>query len=260
MRWMPDMTGPEIERLLGGVPVLLPVGSLEQHGPHLPVDTDAAIARAFALAISTEVGAMWRPDWGMGIARNRPAVVGEIFAATTSLSGQVLCDAVHDVLCALVNTVSREFGLINGHYENAAFLVEAASRTVLEHPETRVVLLNWWEVADQRRLDAIFSGQFPGWAAEHAGVVETSLMMHLDRRRVREDLIEARMASVSHPATPSCPSPGLVDGSGVLRTADGSSAAIGRRSSSMSSTGVATSSGPLRTAQAATPRADGPSA
>ena len=260
MRWMPDMTGPEIERLLGGVPVLLPVGSLEQHGPHLPVDTDEAIARAFALAIAAEVGAMVAPGLGYGY-RSQPASGGgEIFAATTSLSGQVLCDAVHDVLCALVRHGQSEFALINGHYENAAFLVEAASRTVLEHPETRVVLLNWWEVADQHRLDAIFSGQFPGWAAEHAGVVETSLMMHLDRHRVREDLIEKRMASVDPPRFTILPErPGLVDGSGVLRTADGSSAAIGEaiflhvvdRSCDILRT-------ELRTAQAATANADEP--
>lgn len=227
--WMPDMTGPEIEALLGRRPVIVPVGSLEQHGPHLPADTDSAIARWFALAIATEIDGLVAPDLGYGYRSQPVSGGGEIFPGTTSLAGATLCSALYDILCAFARHGQLEFVLVNGHYENSAFVVEAANLAVLQHPGLRVVAINWWEIARADRLDKIFGGEFPGWAAEHAGVVETSLLMHLDPMRVRIELIDDRTSPITPPNYTVLPErPGLVDPSGVLRTAHGSSAAIGR--------------------------------
>jgi creatinine amidohydrolase len=93
-----------------------------------------------------------------------------------------------------------------------------------------VLVLNWWELLPADQLDDIFAGSFPGWEAEHAGIAETSLMLHLHPERVRRSLIEDRMAEIGPPRYTALPErAGLVDPSGVLRTAHGSTAETGRR-------------------------------
>ena len=223
------MRAPELVELLGRVPILIPVGSLEQHGAHLPLDTDTAIARAFALEIADRLECLVAPDLSYGH-RSQPASGGgEIFRGTTSISGSSMCDDLFDVLLAFARHGQRIFAFINGHFENSAFVIEAAQRAVHRMEDLKIVVINWWEMAETERLNAIFAGEFPGWAAEHAGIVETSLMMHLHPQVVREDLIESRMAKVQPPTYTVLPERrGLVDHSGVLRTAWGSSPEIGR--------------------------------
>jgi creatinine amidohydrolase len=226
--WLPDMTAPEVEAS-GIRPVLMPVGSLEQHGPHLPLDTDSAIAESFARALGDAVEALVAPGLGYGYRSHPSSGGGEIFRATTSLSGAGLCQATRDVLSAFARHGYRDLVLVNGHYENAAFLVEAAT-LVSEQYDVRVLSLNWWELVPADRLDEVFGGAFPGWEAEHAGIAETSLMMHFHPERVRADLISDRVAEILPPTYTVVPErAGLVDPSGVLRTAAGSSADIGRR-------------------------------
>ena len=78
----------------------------------------------------------------------------------------------------------RKTVLVNGHYENSAFIVEGVD---LAQRELRwdgirdfsTVVLSYWDFVTQDAIDAIYQGEFPGWAVEHGGVLETSLMLHL---------------------------------------------------------------------------------
>jgi creatinine amidohydrolase len=226
--WLPEMTAPEVEAC-GVRPVLMPVGSLEQHGPHLPLDTDSAIAESFARTLGHVFEALVAPGLGYGYRSHPASGGGELFRATTSLSGAGLCRATTDVLSAFARHGYRELVLVNGHFENSAFLVEAAT-LVAERYDVKVVALNWWELVPADRLDDVFGGAFPGWEAEHAGIAETSLMMHLHPDRVRAELVSDRVAELAPPTYTVVPErPGLVDPSGVLRTAAGSTAEIGRK-------------------------------
>jgi creatinine amidohydrolase len=226
-RWLPEMTSTEVEEL-GRRPVVIPFGSLEQHGAHLPLDTDSAIAESMARTVGDLVDGLVAPGLSYGY-RSQPASGGgESFRATTSLSGEGLCRATGDILDSFARHGYDELVLVNGHYENAAFIIEAATLTTHRH-DVRIVILNWWELLAPERLDVIFDGEFPGWAAEHAGIAETSLMMHLHPDRVVADLISPEISRIVPPTYTTLPErPELVDPSGVLRTAHGSSANIGR--------------------------------
>lgn len=146
--------------------VLIPLGSLEQHGPHLPLDTDTRIA----LAIAEHVAEL-RDDLVIG-----PTITvgasGEHagFAGTMSIG----TDALTSMLVELVRSADAFAGvvLVNGHGGNQEALM--AARAILHHEGRRVVA---------------WSPSLPG-ADAHAGRSETSLMMVIAPDMVRLELVE----------------------------------------------------------------------
>lgn len=228
--FMRDLTGPEMAARQSTSTVLLPVGAIEQHGPHLPLDTDALIASAFAAAAARRVGGVVAPTLEYGYRSNPSSGGGETFPGTTSISGQTLTFQVRDIVQALGRHGHHDIAIVNGHYENAGFIGEGGHLALQDTPGTLTLLLvNWWELVRPDVLDSVFGDTFPGWEADHAGVVETSLMLHLDPERVRTEKIEDRVSSiVPHNYTVLPERTGLVDPSGVIRTARGASADKGR--------------------------------
>lgn len=151
--------------------MLVPVGSTEQHGPHLPLATDAMIARAVAgqaAARLLDEGRVVRvaPTLGYGASGEH-----EDFPGTISI-GQ---DALYAVLVELARSACRwaeGVVFVNGHGGNAAPLVRAVT---LLRREGRLVA---WTGCDVTDSDA------------HAGRTETSLLQHLAPWAVRADLAE----------------------------------------------------------------------
>ncbi len=224
-----DMTRVEFDAQIASSAVLIPVGATEQHGPHLPLDTDQAIANAFASALARETGVLTAPGINYGCRSHPVSGGGEFFKATISISGRTMIDVMSNIITSYSDAGCRQFAFVNGHFENAAFLVDAAHEIVRNRDDLKVLVINWWEVAQMAVLESIFDGGFPGWEAEHAGIVETSLMMYLDGNRVHIDQIEDRLATIKAPSYTVVPErAGLVDPSGVLQTAVGSSVAIGQ--------------------------------
>lgn len=150
--------------LPSGVLLAVPVGSLEQHGPHLPLDVDTRIATAVAQAIS---GALVAPALPYGASGEH-----EDFPGTVSLGAK----ALHVLLVELGRSACRwaaRLVFVNGHGGNTRTLARAVQ---LLRSEGRDV--GWWPCA------------VPG-ADAHAGRTETSLMLHLAPAAVRWELAEA---------------------------------------------------------------------
>lgn len=153
----------------------IPVGSCEQHGPHLPLDTDLRIATALAhgLANAYEPGEIM-----VGPALTITAS-GEHagFPGTLSIGNEVM----EQVVVELVRSADWASGvvLVNGHGGNQ-LAVQRATRTLLE--ERRKVLPWWPHIHDG---DA------------HAGATETSLILAIAPHLVRADRVEVgRTASI----------------------------------------------------------------
>jgi creatinine amidohydrolase len=79
---------------------------------------------------------------------------------------------------------------MNGHYENVAFITEAIDLFMRDSPDSKVLLVGWWEQVSDELIEEVFAGAgFPGWDTEHAGITETSLMQLFAPELVREDKI-----------------------------------------------------------------------
>ncbi len=163
-----ELTWPEVD---GRTVVLaVPVGSCEQHGPHLPLDTDTRIAVALADALSQR---SHDPASGLPAVLVAPAVAvsasGEHagFPGTLSIGTEV----TERLLVELVRSADWAAGvvLVNGHGGNAA----AVTRAVEQSRHDGRSVLSWWP-------------RVPGGDA-HAGRTETSLLLHLAPASVRLD-------------------------------------------------------------------------
>jgi creatinine amidohydrolase len=230
-RRLVDLTWEEFRDRAATSIVLLPLGAVEQHGPHLPLDTDIVVPTELCLALAARVPAIVAPTFAYGY-KSQPNTGGGVsFPGTTSFDGATLTACVRDIVRDLIRQGVRSIALVNGNYENTYFAIEGIDlglRDAGPPDGVKVLHVNWWEQLTGADLDGVFGGAFPGWEAEHAGVVETSLLLHLDPSRVEIEHIPAPSA-MPLPTYTILPEPGgLVPSSGVLASAKGSSAEIGR--------------------------------
>jgi len=229
-RLMVDLTWQEFRDRARASAVLVPLGAVEQHGPHLPLDTDTVIPRQLALAVAERLPAIVAAGFAYGYKSQPNTGGGGTFPGTTNFDGATFTACVRDIVRELLRQGVTAIALVNGNYENSYFAIEGidlALRDAGSPPGVRVLLVNWWEQLTAADLDEIFRGAFPGWEAEHAGVVETSLMLHLDPERVVVERIPPATDAPLPTYTVLPEPPGLVPASGVLRIAVGASEEIG---------------------------------
>jgi mycofactocin system creatininase family protein len=190
--------------------VLLPTGSCEQHGPHLPFVTDAAVAtevarRALAVLRAQGVHAVLAPTMPYGASGEHQHFPGTVDIGHDAL-GRVLVELGRSVSCWADRLV-----FVNGHGGNAPTVSDAVSR--LRH-EGRDV---GWVPCEVVRGDA------------HAGRTETSLMATAAPETVRPDRAEAGATEPVELLLPRLRAGGViaVSPNGVLGDPSGASAAEG---------------------------------
>jgi creatinine amidohydrolase len=197
--------------------IILPVGSLEQHGPHLPLNVDVVIPTSLAKMVDEQLDAMVLPTIAYGYKSHPTSGGGQLFPGTTSLNGMTLINLTLDILKETYRHGGMRFLLLNGHYENLAFVTEAVELFIEEKSDARVVVLCWWDQVSDELVDELFAGAgFPGWDTEHAAITETSLMQYFAPELVREDRIidDQSERNVTYSIFP--PPEDIVPKSGVL--------------------------------------------
>jgi len=192
-----DATSPETAR--AGL-VLVPLGSLEQHGPHLPLDTDTAIATAVAEGVARELPGTWvAPAVSYGSSGEHQSFSGTVSVGTEALT-HLLVELVRSL-----RTWAARVVIVNAHGGNLAALNASDE-------------LAWVPCATED-VDL------------HAGFTETSLMLHLRPESVRLDRAEAGNPLPLSQILPAMMVGGVaaVSPNGVLGDPAGASAAEGER-------------------------------
>ena len=228
---MEEMTWPEVrDAAVADLPVVLSLGSTEQHGPHLPLNTDVLIPVAIATEAGRTLDLVIAPPIRFG-AMSRPlSGGGESFPGTLSLRASTLITTVHEVLSGLARAGFKRVVLQNWHFENAAYAWEACDLTHARHPDVRMLLLEdpFGPVPDAT-LRELFPKGFPGWDVEHASIMETSMMYVIRPELVRRDRIADDQAK-RHPTWDVVPAPAdYIPKSGVLWHPSEASEEIGRK-------------------------------
>ena len=223
------LNGENVREEAGQGILVLPVGAVEQHGPHLPLTVDIEIPVRIASRVIEKIKGFVAPAIFYG-ARSLPQSGGSPdIPGTIRVRGSVLTDYLKDVIAGYVSMGFRSIVILNGHYENESFLFEALELCRQEGrlEGARIVALSWWSLVPQALLDKLFGDSFTGWHAEHASACETSLMLHL-----RKDLVgPARVDKATPPRAGIYMFPieaSTISNRGVLGTTSSSSAEIGR--------------------------------
>lgn len=172
--------------------VFLPVGATEQHGPHLPLGTDHLLAGAVSQSVAATLSGIVAPPLAFGYKSQPKCGGGQHFCGTTSLDAATLIGQVRDCVREFARHGVKKLVLCNGHYENQWFLIEGidlALREFAGRPPLEVMRLEYWDFFTEDTLAKIFPEGFPGYALEHAAVLETSMMLHYHPELVRLDRI-----------------------------------------------------------------------
>lgn len=165
--------------------VVIPTGSIEQHGPHLPLDTDAFLATEVALAgahqARKEGPVIVTPSVCFGFSEHHMA-----FPGTLSLRGSTFTHQVAEVCGSVLRHGFQRVLIVNGHGGNTALLAALVQRLGFEH-DGWFAFLNYWDVA---REVAQQIRESPPGGMGHACEFETSLMLHLRPEQVRVERIQ----------------------------------------------------------------------
>jgi creatinine amidohydrolase len=174
-----DTTWPTFAAALeGGAPLMLPVGAFEQHGPHLPLATDTIIADAIAHAAARRTGAVVLPALPFG-APSRPRSGGGDRFPAPALRLAALIDVLESLLDSGVDAGARTIVVVSWHWENAAVLWDVLAAVGRRRGVRGFLFDSPGDELPAQLMDELFPDGFPGWAAEHAGRLETVLMAHL---------------------------------------------------------------------------------
>lgn len=186
-----ELTWPELrEKATENRVVLLPVGTIEQHGPHLPLSTDCVTAREIARLAAERL-----PDETILM----PQVYYSFnfhhldFPGTIDVPGQTIIDYVTSIGRSVAHHGFRKILLINGHGSNVPFL-DIAARNIGNTSPAVAALVSWWSLADPA-LSAVRESECPGGLA-HGCELETSVLLHF-----RPDLVHMERAErdISYP-------------------------------------------------------------
>lgn len=158
---------------------LVPVGSTEQHGPHLPLGTDFMIVQALARDAASEAEVICTPVIPVGISEHHRQFWGTLWIEPEAFR-------------AYMKSIARSLGyhgikriiFVNGHGGNIASLQEVCRS--LRKEKIYALLWSWWADAEIVQLSSkLFKSK-----GTHAGAIETSIMMALDESLVDKSALE----------------------------------------------------------------------
>ncbi|HEU4753107.1 MAG TPA: creatininase family protein [Armatimonadota bacterium] len=170
--------------------VVIPVGTIEQHGPHLPLSTDCITSREISRLVVEQV-----PEEALLM----PQVYYSFnfhhldFPGTVAVDGHTIIDYVTDIGKSVAHHGFRKILLVNGHGSNVPFL-DIAARNICNHTEAVAAMVSWWSLADPA-LSEVREAEHPGGLA-HGCELETSVILHF-----RPDLVQLDKAErdISYP-------------------------------------------------------------
>ena len=191
---------------------IIPVGSIEQHGPHLPISTDSDIVTEIASRLSKRINGSLLPTITYGISNEHfPFFNLSIKKSTLSKILEDLCESL------IKNGISRIL-IINGHYGNLNSLRSFERK---QKKNSRIKIFSYWKYMEKEY--------------DHAGNVETSIMLaiskNVDMKKARKGLqtdgmSKQEISKINRLAQESFPK---VTGNGVWGDPTKSSARLGMK-------------------------------
>lgn len=143
--------------------VLIPVGSIEQHGPHLPISTDSDIVSEIANQVSKKTNCLLMPTINYGVSFEHSPFFN------VSITESTLEKILVDICISLQKNGINDIIILNGHHGNQHSLVHVPKKVLkISKRNVRVLIFSYWNFM-KREFD-------------HAGFVETSIMLAISNK------------------------------------------------------------------------------
>jgi len=141
---------------------IIPIGSIEQHGPHLPISTDSDIVSEVAKKLADKKGYLLLPTVTYGTSFEHAPFFN------LSIRESTLRTVLIDLCTSLLENNIKTVFIINGHHGNLKSIknIDVKLQKILKN-KLKVIPLSYWH---------FMSGDF-----DHAGFVETSLMLAISK-------------------------------------------------------------------------------
>src|SRR5687768_10908091 len=180
-----EFTWPEIREAVAQNRVaVLPVGTIEQHGPHLPLSTDVVTATEISRKAVERIPAEAVLLPSVYYAFNEHHLD---FPGTIAVEGETFLNYVSDIGDSLAHHGFRRILLVNGHGSNVPFL-DIAARKITNRTQAICAMVPWWNLVPRDLLKELRESEFPGGMA-HGCELETSVLLYL-----RGDLVQMEKA------------------------------------------------------------------
>ena len=163
---------------------IIPIGAIEQHGAHLPMNVDTEIDMAVAVAVSAITGIPVTPPVSIGVSASH----GD-FPGTLTLRPETMISVMEDLTDSLYRSGVRQFVFMSGHIWNNGALDVSAEKLRTRYDDVRVRSVGYVTMYPGPEVDGHVTY---GRGLMHANFFETSVMLHL-----RPDLVKMDCA-VSH--------------------------------------------------------------
>ena len=160
-----DQLDPNLRKLIkkSNTAAIIPVGSIEQHGPHLPVSTDTDLVSEIAKRVSEKCNFFLLPTISYGISFEHAPLFN------LSLKGKTLQQILIDICISLSSNNINTIFIINGHHGNQKSLENINKKIKsISKKKIRVFVFSYWHFMKQE--------------FDHAGFVETSLMLTISKK------------------------------------------------------------------------------
>src|SRR5919112_5326950 len=154
---------------------IIPLGSIEQHGDHLPFSTDTIIVEYVSKIVAKESKSLLLPSIYYGVSFEHEPFFN------VSINYNILLNFISDICISLFKQGINRIYVINGHHGNIGLLQYVGQHISSEYPIKGkcFYFINYWQMIDK--------------SFDHAGEVETSLMMSICPQLVRMDIYKKGM-------------------------------------------------------------------
>jgi creatinine amidohydrolase len=156
--------------------IIIPIGSLEQHGDHLPVSTDSIIIEHLAKNIAQKIQTLYIPAITFGISFEHEPLFN------ISLSNNTFTQLIGDICVSLAKYGMKNIILLNGHHGNIGSMYYISQNVSNRIPsDTRLNFINYWNLMKD---------------FDHAGEIETSLLLAINPKLVKMKMARANTKEI----------------------------------------------------------------
>jgi len=189
-----DMTCPEVEEILKSINVvLIPVGSIEQHGLHLPLSVDSRCATYMAENAAEKVNTKGKIRVIVAPTIQYTDVTGfESFPGNVGISADTETRLIADIARSFIRHGFRNPVFVNGHATNLIPVSTALRQVNLQYPDAGLYAMNWWNMGFE-----VIPGIRKSSMCLHADEIETSVSLVIQPDNVQMDMAKKEFPSYS---------------------------------------------------------------